>query len=668
MSRPAFVRPLSASLFLAAAVGLGLSSLGGCGREQKREVIDVNPGGQGPAAVAEDGQCGRWLDDATAMLVPGDLGRTAEADKAALLLSLYLQQKACTGVDPGPLPLDAAAEKVVAQILGEDGVATVTERRVDAGDARFFRTRRMDAAAVDAALGPGGERNMEPEAIAVALNRYVAERLFPLGSTGAPRTPGTTYDARLRGEGDWADRAWLLADLLRQARLDGVLLTPWGTGEPSEPTAWVGVLLPGEPATVALFDMRTGLPVPSPGDPDRPARLNEVRTDAAARTAMTAFYESAELPVPDEAALENLTPQLIGEPGWWRLASGLVSLPPVGNATGGPAASGRVPRTFDPLHDRTIEKGLVNRVAAAGFEENALTVWPVPAERGAEAAAAFPETLAAPLRIGVKPPGGVTITEEGQFVDRNGEPIDDVAGSAIETGTSDKLWTARHAQLAGGRDGAREAAGILEEVLSPEQTGSLFSPRPLPPVTEAEIRGELASAQRNAAAMGEGRDVGGSVSRDARTENAILRAAAANGLAPWPPGTPLPEAFQAVQAAAIPEAALFFAEVQAERGRPDAAARLLNDLLNGPPNVRKATAASLLAKIIADDDDPATAARLARQFVGGPDGPRLKAWIARWTAPPPSDASPSAQENAADADAAESDDPESDAPESDAAE
>ena len=192
----------------------------------------------GGSAAAETGECERWLDGATAMLEPGSLGRTTDADKAALLLSQYLEQEACTGVKPGPVPLDPGAAETVSRLLGEGAIEEVTGRRMSAGDARFLRTRLMDAAAVAGVISP----DAPPETVAVALNRSVARRLFP---PYAAREPGTTYEARLRGGGDWADRAWLLADLLRQAGLDSVLLTPWGEGDPRERSAWVGRAVAG---------------------------------------------------------------------------------------------------------------------------------------------------------------------------------------------------------------------------------------------------------------------------------------------------------------------------------------------------------------------------------------------------------------------------------------
>ena len=627
MPRPA---PPAAPLLIAAL-------LAGC-TERAPEVV-VLPGGtnRGGGAAAESDQCARWLGGAAGMLEPGSLDRTTDAEKAAQLLTLYLGQEGCTGVPPGPLPLAAAggqtaAAELVRRLLGEGAVEEVTDRRVDAADARFLRTRLLDAAAVGGLAGP----DVPPEAVARTLNRYVADQLFPL--TGE-RPAGTTYHARLRGGGDWADRAWLFADLLRQAGLDAVLLTPWGAGDPAEPTAWVGALLPadrGEGGTeVALFDMRTGLPVPSPGDPDRPARLSELRSSEEARTALTSFLQAAGLPAIDPAALDAPSPKLIGEPGWWKAAHGRLSLPTWGG--GGGPGGGRAPRLFDPLHDRAGEPGLVRRAAAAGFDADGVTVWDLPARRAAGAAdAVFPPTLAAPLRLGLRPARGeVRFTDDGavEYDPEGAEPV---------MGGSDLLWDLRHRQLAAGRSDLRAAALGLADLLpqpGPDGrpvpgAGSLLG-APLPPVSARDRRGyrSRVAAQEAIAEESDPNAPPAPGRTDAAEVQTILQAARENGVAPWPSDREPPAEYRERNAAAVPEAVFFQAGAELARDRPTAAAPLLSDLVAGPPNPRKAAAASRFARVLADAGHPAEAAELARQFAGGPDGPRLKVWVERWTNP-----------------------------------
>ena len=602
-----------------AACVVFITMLCGCEGPGPEVVRSRGTGATGGAAAATAGQCDRWLGGAAEMLRPGVLDRTAEADKAARLLNLFLAEEACTGVPPGPLPLDHAAAATVDAVLGEGGRDLVTARRLDAADARFLRTRLLDAAAAGA-LAPGGT---DPERTAVALNEYVADTLFPIPP--ASRPAGTTYHARLRGEGDWADRAWLLADLCRQAGLDAVLLSPapWGDGAPAgQRTAWVGVLLPGGDGTeIALFDMRTGLPVPSPGDPGRPARLGELATDAG-RAALVDFYQTAGIEAPAADAVAAAEPLLIAEPAWFALAHGLISLPPaeIFGVTAGAGGAARAPAVFAPLHDTPAGPGLASRAAAAfGRGPAELKLWPVPGDRAAAAGAAFPATLAAPLRLGIKPArGDVRFTDAGVEYDAE--------GATPVTGTGDLMWRHRHQQLTAARAGVRAAAAgfaaLLPAAGEPPAPGSLLG-APLPPTSDRDrrsYRGRVASGELGDAT------VAGEID-DAET---TYQAARENGIAPWPADAPPPGEYLETNAAAAPDAAFFAARATPPRDAAREAAPRLARLLSGGPNPRKAAAASLLAKLAADAGDVRVAADLARQFVGGPDGPRLKVWLARW--------------------------------------
>ena len=598
----------------------------GCGEE---ELPVVRRGGPtGAAASGAGGQCERRLANAADVLAPGVLGRTAEAETAAKLLSLYVGEEACTGVPPGPLPLDPAAADLANAVLGDGGAAFVADRRVDAAGARFLSTRLLDAAAASAVAGGAGT----PEAVAVALNRYVADTLFPVNPDGRPA--GTTYHARLRGEGDWADRAWLLADLLRQRGIDAVLLTPpgWGDGTPvGQRTAWVGAILPGDGgAEVALFDLRTGLPVPSAGDPERPARLSEL-AGGEGFAAMKAFYETAGIEVPSADSVAAAKPLLIAEPAWFRLAHGLIELPPA--EVFGVREPDAPPALYAPLHGPAATPGVLGRIAAAFKIEPAnVALWPVPGERAAAAHAAaaddlFPAALAAPLRLGLRPArGGVEFTAAGVRFDPEGaEPV---------TGASDAVWRLRHQQLTASNAGLRAAAAGFAALLPPAEgtppPGSLLG-APLPPTTDRDRR-----AYRGRAASGE---LGVDAATAARAVPAgeedletVYQVARENGLAPWPGDRKTPDEYQRTNAAAAPDALLFLAGADAARGLDRDAAAPLAKLIAGGANPRRAAAASLLIDLAAAGGDLRAATDLARAYAGGPDGPRLKVLLSRLTA------------------------------------
>ena len=621
--RNKFVRPASfAAASLAVAACLAAA---GCG-EEALPVVRTGAAAAGAAAAGAGGQCERRLAGAADVLAPGTLGRTAEAGTAARLLSLYVGEEACTGVPPGPLPLDPAAAELANAVLGDGGADYVADRRVDAAGARFLSTRLLDAAAASAVAGGAGDS----EAVAVALNKYVAGILFPINPDGRPA--GTTYHARLRGGGDWADRAWLLADMLRQRGIDAVLLSPadWGDGTPAgQRTAWVGVILPGGGgAEVALFDMRTGLPVPSANDPERPARLSELASDAG-RAAMRAFYETAGIGVPSAASVAAVTPRLIAEPAWFRLAHGLIGLPPA-EVFGVREPDAAAPVVYAPLHGPAATPGLVGRVAGAfGLGPREVTLWPVPGERADAANAAddadlFPATLAAPLRLGLRPArGGVEFTAAGvQFDSEGAEPA---------TGASDAVWRLRHLQLtatnAGRRAAAAGFAALLPDAGGASAPGSLLG-APLPPTTDRDrraYRGRAASGELGTAAAGAA-EAAPAGEDDLET---VYQVARENGVAPWPGDRPTPEEYQRVNGAAGPDVLLFLAAAEAARGRDRDAAGRLAALVSGGANPRRPAAASLLIDLAAAGGDLRAATDLARAFADGPDGPRLKVLLGR---------------------------------------
>ncbi len=107
----------------------------------------------------------------------------------------------------------------------------------------------------------------------VVRNVQLLEEDDPLAGLGA-------FEALVLGEGSARDRAWVFVDLLRQLRVDAVVLRPAGAAEGSP--FLVGVLLDGK---CYLFDTRLGWPVPSPEDDGsqpfvtRPATLAELRAE-----------------------------------------------------------------------------------------------------------------------------------------------------------------------------------------------------------------------------------------------------------------------------------------------------------------------------------------------------------------------------------------------------
>lgn len=84
----------------------------------------------------------------------------------------------------------------------------------------------------------------------------------------------------LQGIGGARDRAWLFAQLLRQYRIDAVVIE-FPSGFNADPYILVAAVTRGENAAAYLFDPITGLPIPSPSDENALAKLPAKWTDAS---------------------------------------------------------------------------------------------------------------------------------------------------------------------------------------------------------------------------------------------------------------------------------------------------------------------------------------------------------------------------------------------------
>ena len=126
--------------------------------------------------------------------------------------------------------------------------------------------------------------------------------------------PLAPYETYLLGEGTASDRAWIFAGLLRQLKIDAVLLTTSAAGKaiPKDGTFLVGVLLDGE---VFLFDPHLGLPVPVLGGKGTVATLSQAVADPSV---LKQFDLDAEHPY-DLTAEQLKSPGvfLIGDTCFW---------------------------------------------------------------------------------------------------------------------------------------------------------------------------------------------------------------------------------------------------------------------------------------------------------------------------------------------------------------
>jgi hypothetical protein len=270
------------------------------------------------------------------------------------------------------------------RLLSPEARALLATERFTDPDAAHLRTSFLAKGFVDATLR--GERTDLERAVALFYAVVRSTDLIPPGVDSVPMTP---YESLLFGQGTAADRAWTFALLLRQLRLDAVILRERGATD--EATPWlVGVILPGE--GVYLFDPRLGLPISAVevknGEevsplPRTPLTLQQVREDPSSLRQ----YDRANDPYPwDVARLANVEVRAIGAPSTWA--------PRVGELQAQWPASVEV---YDGLGATELRPvGLFERLVQAGagglWTEHDVGVWTYPETR-LQAVSDLPESL-----------------------------------------------------------------------------------------------------------------------------------------------------------------------------------------------------------------------------------------------------------------------------------
>ncbi|MSR56282.1 MAG: hypothetical protein EXS05_01235 [Planctomycetaceae bacterium] len=236
--------------------------------------------------------------------------------------------------------------------------------------------------------------------------------------------PLTLYDIGLVGKGTPADRAWLFAGLLRNEKIDSVLLVAAaaqdGSANPEE-VALVGVLLDGQ---TYLFDPLLGVPVPGPQPSESAvATFEQAVTDPSVLRQLDVgndFHYPLE-----SAGLRRARVLAISDSAFWSDRMRRLQ----GEFTGRQTMV-----IADPLHDTADGPGLWSRVARSGGEfwsADRMGLWNYP-ETQLAAHAELDATrrddlraLLAPfnayMTIGQGQDGQLALTDRQQFLDPAGD-------------------------------------------------------------------------------------------------------------------------------------------------------------------------------------------------------------------------------------------------------
>ena len=199
--------------------------------------------------------------------------------------------------------------------------------------------------------------------------QFVVRNIALLGDD-APELPISTYLILMTGRGTPEDRAWICASVLRQLRIDCVIVRPSDAAKAADGDWLLGVILNDR---VHLFDAKLGLAIPSSSEAGpagfKPATLAEISDHAEWLQQLTA---RADQPYGiDAASLKVARVMPIAEPGFWsRRMSRLEQVLPTESAC----------ILFDPPTDDLGRSGLIKRIqiACPSLNPGNIKLWPYP--------------------------------------------------------------------------------------------------------------------------------------------------------------------------------------------------------------------------------------------------------------------------------------------------
>jgi hypothetical protein len=346
-----------------ACLSLSLLGASGCRRGGSTSQPSVDtPGGTDESS--RQTQIEDQLKSALYQLQPENLGIDAQLEDAVSVLNNWWSAVEAAGLQPtGLTPPDVPADRVPEVLLPR-----LQKDAYDALDGRHIRSSYLAKVIADRIAGQSDD---ETERV-VRLFEWVC-RNIALAPEDEPQPPLTLYELLLVGRGWAVDRAVVFGGLLKQWRLDSVVLTPKDQTDAPGPIV-VGVLVDDD---VLLFDPQLGLPIPR-GDAsatariDRPATLREIREHPDWLKALAARSDQPYEPTAEQIAaarVDAITSVTAWAPRMWKLEQLL------------PGAS--LCALYEPPARLGEAPGLFERIAAAdpSWEADQIGVWAYPLQR-----------------------------------------------------------------------------------------------------------------------------------------------------------------------------------------------------------------------------------------------------------------------------------------------
>ncbi len=371
---------------------LMLATVTGC----PRKAVVSSGKATNKAASAED-----LLKSAIHQLRPENFSIAAAPDKPVSLLNSWrgmlgdAKQEGSSAESETPMPpADWASAEVAKRLLTD---------KFDEQDAIHIRDCQLAHAIATYLAARSNDELQRVHEVFQFVVRNIALR-----GDDDPELPISTYLILLTGRGAPEDRAWVCASILKQLRIDSVIVRPGGAAKADEEEWLFGVILNDR---VYLFDAKLGLAIPSSVETGttsfQPATLAELPTHPEWLQQLAA---RADQPYRiDAESLKESRVMPIAEPNFWgRRMNRLEQVLPVESAC----------ILFDPPSDDLGRTGLIKRAQAACLNRKAedLKLWPYPARQLATARTANPATMqqmqqlllsfSAPITVSVDPQTG----------------------------------------------------------------------------------------------------------------------------------------------------------------------------------------------------------------------------------------------------------------------
>lgn len=240
----------------------------GCSGEKKPDATpEAGPKAAATAKSQQLSQSEDLLNSILSMVKLKSLGFTAQEDDVIGLLNQWQRFSQGNQVLEEEVALDEATLEALRARLTERQLKQVRRSAFQKPDIDRLRNDLLMNAIVKHAVGKG-QTDLER---ATNIFKYLM-RNTELITSHPDEIPLSPYQIYLLGKGTAADRAWLFAELLRQLRINSVILSaPLPKNQENDGEDWdvnqpflVGVLLNQQ---VYLYDPRLGLPLTVPGMP-----------------------------------------------------------------------------------------------------------------------------------------------------------------------------------------------------------------------------------------------------------------------------------------------------------------------------------------------------------------------------------------------------------------